>query len=68
MPHRFLPMLDAITMTIVSLVLPIVWTTVLSFIPSVLAILYWVQRIRKQINKDFNGSFKQWMRAFVKKN
>ena len=68
MPHRLAPIFDAVVMTFVSFFLLITWTTIISVIPSVLAILYWMQRIRKQIQKEHNGSFKSWLKAFVKKN
>jgi hypothetical protein len=68
MPYRLIPIFDSIVMTIVSFALMITFLSVLTVIPTLLAILYWMTKFKQQIQKNHNGSLLQWLKWLVKKN
>ena len=68
MPDRIIPIIDSIVMTVISLALMISFLSIITVIPTVLAILYWVTKFKQMIQKNHNGSLLQWLKWLVKKN
>lgn len=71
MPERILIFwnnIEAIVMTLFSFILLISFTTIITVIPSMLAIVYWIPKIKKeQVNVDHNGSWWKWLKSFINK-
>lgn len=78
MPDRIIIMMEIATtyfMTIVSyvcgfisIVLMTSWVSLMGLIPTILATLYWIPKIKGQVRNYHNGSYKSWFKSFLKKN
>lgn len=68
MPDRLIPFLDSIFATFVSFAMLITFTSVLTVTAAILSILWWVGQFKKEIEKNHNGKFFQWLKWLVKKN
>jgi 4-hydroxybenzoate polyprenyltransferase len=78
MPEKIIAILDMFIMGLMtfisyilgflSIILMASWTSILGVIPTILATLYWLPKIKRQINDYHNGSFFGWLKSFVKKN
>lgn len=78
MPDKYITLLDfmitglvtivSYTTGVLSIVLMTSWLSLLGLIPTILASLYWIPRLKKDIKTYYNGSFWNWLKSIVKKN
>jgi len=50
-----------------SMILMSSWVSLFGLVPTLLATLYWIPRIRRDIIKDHKGSFWLWVTSYFKK-
>ena len=65
---RVMTYTDSFFMIMVTLFIAVSWVSVFSVIASLLAIIRMVHLIKHDIQVKHNGSFKEWLKFFVKKN
>jgi hypothetical protein len=68
MIDKFVPLLDSIFMTVISIGLFITYISFLTAIPIILSTIYWISKLKKTIQKDHDGKFSVWLKWLVKKN
>ena len=68
MPDRLIPLLDSLFMTIMPLFIYFASFSMLTIIPIILSSLWWITKIKRDVVKFHNGSYKEWFKAIVKKN
>ena len=68
MPERILPIIDSIFMTLVSLGLFITTISFLTAIPTLLASLFWMGKLKKIAEKEHGGSIFKYIMYLLKKN
>lgn len=54
------------SVTIVSFLIISSWFSFLGIIPTILATLYWIPKIKNQVKKYHKGSWKAWLKAIFK--
>ena len=67
MPHRFVPVMDSILMTIFPIFLLVTSFGFISVISAILSLLWWVTKFKRDIEKYHNNSIKEWFKWLVKK-
>jgi hypothetical protein len=68
MPERILPILDLIFMTFVTIGLFVMSLSLLTLLPTILATLFWFGKIKREVDKNHNGKFIDYLKSIVKKN
>lgn len=69
MPQRIEFMLDAILMTFVSFYIAfsgVSFASVIGYVTAIIALLFWINRLKMQIERYHEGSVKKWLKYFVK--
>lgn len=77
MPERIIPFIDVLItglMTLFSyltgffsILLISSWTSFFGLVPTLLATLYWLPKLKKQIKTNHNGKILDWLKSFIKK-
>lgn len=67
MPERIIPILDSVFMTFASIGLFIMSASLLTIIPTILATLFWCAKIKREVDKNHNGSFIDYLKSILKK-
>lgn len=68
MPQRLIPILDSIAMTFFTVFFAIASFSFITVIGGVLAIIWWVSKIKRDVEKYHNASLWNWVKWFLKKN
>lgn len=68
MPQRLIPIIDAIFFSAISLVMVFASINIISIIVGLLTGVYWVGKIKRDIEKYHEGSIRSWLKWIVKKN
>jgi len=68
MIDKLVPYAEPTAVTIFTYAITLASFNFLGAVGSLLAILYWSHKIKMDIKKYHDGSFKQWIKFYLKKN
>jgi hypothetical protein len=67
MPHRILPILDSIVMSIFTWSIVLASFNAFSILAGLFASLWWISKIKRDIEKNHDGDVSEWVKWIVKK-
>ena len=68
MPHRLIPILDSVLMTFISIGIFISSLSLIALIPTILATLFWMGKLKREAEKNHNGNIWNYFKYLLKKN
>jgi len=66
MPHRFIPFIDSLFFTVASWSMFITFMSFVTAIPVVLSTVYWVVKIKREVDTKYGGNTWHYFKSLLK--